>query len=110
MSYRESNQKHMYEIEQVFLLNVTLFFSDYEIVYRDEYDGLSMYDVTQMRRTTLVPNTTYSNLNAAAYAISPDKKFIYLAHDSHKVKKNLFFITMLTTQYVARVLLGLRLV
>ena len=82
----------------VILLNETLFFSDYEIVYRDEFDGLSMYDVTQMRRTTLVPNTTYSNLNAAAYAISPDKKFIYLAHDSHKVKKTLCFITILTTQ------------
>ena len=63
-----------------------VFFPDYEIVYRDEFDGLSMFDVTHMRRTTLVPNTTYSNLNAAAYAISPDKKFVYLAHDSHKVK------------------------
>ncbi len=59
--------------------------SDYEIVYRDEFDGLSLFDVTQMRRVTLVPNTTYSNLNAASYAVSADKKFVYLAHDSHKV-------------------------
>ena len=59
--------------------------ADYEIIYRDEFDGLSMFDVTLMRRTTLVPNTTFSNLNVAAFAISADKKFVYLAHDSHKV-------------------------
>ena len=62
-----------------------MFFTDYEFVYRDEFDGLSMYDVTQQRRVTLVPNTTYANLNVATFAISPDKKFVFMSHDSHKV-------------------------
>ncbi len=60
-------------------------FLDYEIIYRDEYDGLSILDVKTFRRIPLVPNTTYSNLNAASYQISADKKFVLLAHDSQKV-------------------------
>lgn len=59
--------------------------SDYEIIYRDEYDGLSLLDVKTLRRIPLVPNTTYSNINAANYQISADKKFVLLAHDSQKV-------------------------
>jgi len=69
-------------------------FEDYEIIYRDEYDGLSLLDVRAFRRITIVPNTTYSNINAANYEISADKKFVLLAHDSQKVRiKEIFILT-----------------
>ena len=60
------------------------------MVYRDEYDGLSRLDVLTMRRTNLVPNTTFTDLDAYYYGISADQKFVFLAHDYVKVYRHSF--------------------
>ena len=42
-----------------------------------------------LSKRVLVPNTTYAELSPSAFALSPDKKFVFLAHDSFKVRQPL---------------------
>ena len=68
-----------------------LLLTDSEIVFRDEFDGLSLLDVKTMVRKTLVPNTTFTDLNAYVYGVSSDKKFVFLAHDYVKIYRHSFW-------------------
>ena len=59
---------------------------DTQIVFRDEVDGLSILDVSgKLNRSTLVPNRTFTDLNAMYYGVSANQKYVWLAHDYYKV-------------------------
>ena len=60
-------------------------------MYRDEYDGLSRLDVRDLNRTTLVPNTTFTDLDAYFYGVSADQQFVFLAHDYVKIYRHSFW-------------------
>ena len=68
------------------LLNLYCLFLDTQIVFRDEVDGLSILDVSgKLNRSTLVPNRTFTDLNAMYYGVSANQKYVWLAHDYYKV-------------------------
>ena len=72
---------------------------DTQIVFRDEFDGLSILDVDgKLNRRTLVPNTTFTNLNAMYHGVSANQKYVWLAHDYYKVSFNTFFEIFLLDQ------------
>ena len=67
-------------------LNLCSLISDTQIVFRDEVDGLSILDVSgKLNRSTLVPNRTFTDLNAMYYGVSANQKYVWLAHDYYKV-------------------------
>ena len=54
--------------------------------FRDEFDGLSILDVSKnLSRRTLVPNKTFNDLNAMYHGVSANQKYVWLAHDYFKV-------------------------
>ena len=56
------------------------------MVFRDEFDGLSILDVSKnLSRRTLVPNKTFNDLNAMYHGVSANQKYVWLAHDYFKV-------------------------
>ena len=66
---------------------------DTQMVFRDEFDGLSILDVAgNMNRRSLVPNRTFTNLNAMYHGVSANQKYVWLAHDYYKVIFNSFFL------------------
>ena len=61
------------------------------MVYRDEYNGLSKFDVRTMSRKTLIPNTTFADLDAYLFGVSADHQFVFLAHDHVKIYRHSFW-------------------
>ena len=59
--------------------------SDTEMAFVDEHRAIVLAAAPSMGRRVLVPNTTYADLGPSAFAVSPDRKFVFLAHDSFKV-------------------------
>ena len=55
------------------------------MVYLDAWSSVVLLDASSMSVTNLVPNTTYLKLRANSYGLSPDKKFVFLAHNWYKV-------------------------
>ena len=62
--------------------------SDTEMAFVDEHRAIVLATAPSMKRPrVLVPNTTYADLGPSAFAVSPDRKFVFLAHDSFKVRR-----------------------
>ena len=73
-------------METKYIISHLLFCLDTQIVYRDEFDGLSILDVDgKLNLRTLVTNTTFTKLNAVYHGVSPNQKYVWLAHDFYKV-------------------------
>ncbi|XP_067137399.1 A-type potassium channel modulatory protein DPP6-like isoform X2 [Centruroides vittatus] len=58
-----------------------------ELVFRDFYGNLVVYNVEKRDKTILMPNPTFKRLNAFHYKISSDKKYIILTPQFTKVYK-----------------------
>ena len=61
--------------------------ADTEMAFVDEHRAIVLATAPSMSRRVLVPNTTYADLGPSAFAVSPDRKFVFLAHDSFKVRR-----------------------
>ena len=61
--------------------------SDTEMAFVDEHRAIVLATAPSMGRRVLVPNMTYADLGPSAFAVSPDRKFVFLAHDSFKVPR-----------------------
>ena len=73
-------------IQLMMIENWSVFYLDTEMVFRDEFDGLSILDVSKnLSRRTLVPNKTFNDLNAMYHGVSANQKYVWLAHDYFKV-------------------------
>lgn len=60
------------------------------MVYLDKFNSVVMLSISEggkLTTSTLVPNSTRSELKAAAFGVSEDKRFVFLAHDFFKVRR-----------------------
>ena len=59
------------------------------MVFVDEHRAIVLATAPTLhrrRRRVLVPNTTYVDLSPSAFGVSPDQKFVFLAHEAFKVR------------------------
>ncbi|XP_053979176.1 inactive dipeptidyl peptidase 10 isoform X1 [Hylaeus volcanicus] len=61
--------------------------SEQHICYRDAWGGISLLHVSQRNVTSrsLMPNETFRRLNPAKFSLSPDRKYLLLAHNVKKL-------------------------
>ncbi|XP_076651634.1 dipeptidyl peptidase 10 isoform X1 [Halictus rubicundus] len=61
--------------------------SEQHICYRDVWGGISLLHINQDNVTSrsLMPNETFRRLNPAKFLLSPDRKYLLLAHDVKKL-------------------------
>ncbi|CAG7717855.1 unnamed protein product [Allacma fusca] len=55
--------------------------SDNELLFRDYLGGLSLLNVETLVSRPFLANTTFRQLNAQIYSVSPDRRFILFVHD-----------------------------
>ena len=65
-----------------------------DIVYVDSYSSVSLFSVPSASSRALVPNTTYLAMEGDVHEVkvSPDGKYVAMAHDAVKVEKLLKLI------------------
>nr|CAD7459828.1 unnamed protein product [Timema tahoe] len=56
-----------------------------ELVFRDQWGGISMLNAANLTTKSLMTNQTFKRLNPARFAMSPDHRFILLAHNIQKM-------------------------
>ncbi|XP_076628589.1 dipeptidyl peptidase 10 isoform X1 [Colletes latitarsis] len=61
--------------------------SEQHICYRDVWGGISLLHISQRNVTSrsLMPNETFRRLNPAKFSLSPDRKYLLLAHNVKKL-------------------------
>ena len=60
--------------------------ADTEMVFVDEHRAIVLATAPSLSpQKELVRNTTYAEKNPSAFGVSPDHKFVFLAHESFKV-------------------------
>ncbi|XP_071744838.1 prolyl endopeptidase FAP isoform X2 [Lepeophtheirus salmonis] len=65
--------------------------SDNEILFRDEFNCISLLDVRTLKSIVMVSNQTFNRLQPEIYSLSADKKFIYLGYNYIKNFRHSFF-------------------
>ncbi|GIZ01967.1 DPPIV_N domain-containing protein [Caerostris extrusa] len=58
--------------------------SDHEFLFRDADGAATIYNAETLRKTVVMPNTTFRQMNVHQYSISPDRKYILLSIDYKK--------------------------
>ncbi|XP_055942974.1 inactive dipeptidyl peptidase 10-like isoform X1 [Argiope bruennichi] len=64
--------------------------SDHEFLFRDSDGAATIYNAETLRRTVVMPNTTFRQMNVHQYSISPDRKYMLLAIDYKKMYRHSF--------------------
>ncbi|XP_022916114.1 inactive dipeptidyl peptidase 10 isoform X2 [Onthophagus taurus] len=59
--------------------------SDEEIIFKDQWGGISLMHIGNLTIKPLMSNHTYSRLNAVTFQLSPDKKYLLLAQNVQKL-------------------------
>ncbi|XP_049310134.1 inactive dipeptidyl peptidase 10 isoform X3 [Bactrocera dorsalis] len=57
--------------------------SDIELIYRDPTGGLSILNLDNYTTRVLMTNSTFRQLNAESFLVSPDQKYVLLQSDSN---------------------------
>ncbi|KAL1455165.1 hypothetical protein WDU94_009277 [Cyamophila willieti] len=59
--------------------------SDDELMFRDEFGGISILNATSLKRRTMMSNVTVRRLNPTKFSLSPDRKYLLLVHNVQKL-------------------------
>ncbi|GFR06674.1 inactive dipeptidyl peptidase 10 [Trichonephila clavata] len=62
----------------------------HEFLFRDADGAATIYNAETLRKTVVMPNTTFRQMNVHQYSISPDRKYILLAIDYKKMYRHSF--------------------
>ncbi|XP_063905183.1 inactive dipeptidyl peptidase 10 isoform X2 [Zophobas morio] len=59
--------------------------SDSELVYKDQWGGISVMQASNLSVRTLMSNQTFLRLNPARFSLSPDQRYLLLAQNVQKL-------------------------
>ncbi|XP_071447792.1 prolyl endopeptidase FAP isoform X1 [Hetaerina americana] len=59
--------------------------SGHELMFRDHFGGISLFNALNCSSRVLMTNQTFRRLNAVRFSMSPDRRFILLAHNVQKL-------------------------
>ncbi|XP_018328752.1 inactive dipeptidyl peptidase 10 isoform X2 [Agrilus planipennis] len=64
--------------------------SDDELLFKDQWGGISLLRASNLSTKTLMSNHTYLRLNPMKYQLSPDHRFLLLAQNVQKIYRHSF--------------------
>ncbi|XP_017772534.1 PREDICTED: inactive dipeptidyl peptidase 10 [Nicrophorus vespilloides] len=73
-----------------------------EIIFKDEFGGISLMHVSNLSVTSLMSNQSYQRLNPSRFQLSPDKRYLLLALNVQKLFRHSYLAQYIVYDIVTR--------